>query len=347
MMVPVGRLILARSFPKDQLIRAMSFMIIPGLVGPMLGPLIGGWITTYASWRWVFFVNAPLGLVSLAMIGLFLKPIAAEPPGPFDWPGFLLTGAGFAAVQLGLDSLSAPGGPSLRTAVLAAAAIAALALYARYAHARAGAILDLNLLRRRVFAIATLAGHLARMGLAAAPFLTPLLLQLGFGLSAFQSGLLTFGMAGGQIVMRFGVPALLRRFGVRLTLIASSLVAAAMTAGLVLLEPQTARVLIVAYFLALGVVQSILYSTIGALSFSGIDAALAGRATTITAISQRLSMGMGVAVSAFVLRLAGGGHGRAADFAPAFLVMALVLLSSVAGFLRLQPDDGRDLAPRG
>ena len=347
MMVPVGRLILARSFPKDQLIRAMSFMIIPGLVGPMLGPVVGGWITTYASWRWVFFINVPLGALSLAMTAVFLPSISGAPPARFDWRGFLLTAAGFAALQLGLDSLSSPTGSPAAALALGGAAAAALALYVVHARRRPNAILDLSLLRLRVFAVAIGAGHLARMGMAAAPFLAPLLFQLGFGLSAFQSGLLTFAMAAGQIVMRFGITAILKRLGVRATLIAVTVAGAIMMAGMSRIGAATPHMLVLAYLFIFGLLQSILYSTVGALSFSGISAELASRATTITAISQRLSMGMGVAISAFLLRLASrGGAVAARDFTPAFAVMALVLASSALGFARLTGEDGRDLAPK-
>jgi EmrB/QacA subfamily drug resistance transporter len=348
MMVPVGRLILARSFPKDQLIRAMSFMIIPGLVGPMMGPVVGGWITTYASWRWVFFINVPLGAVSLAMTLAFLKVIPAERPPRFDWAGFLLCAAGLAALQVGLDSLSSRQGPSPMSAILGAAALGALGCYVLHARRATSPIIDISLFRLRVFAVATGAGHLARMGLAAAPFLAPLLFQAAFGLSAFQSGLLTFAMAGGQIVMRFAVPGMLRRGGVKPVLIAATLAGAAMTAGMALFGSSTPHAVILAYLLVLGLVQCVIYSVVGALGFSGIPAERASQATTITAISQRLSAGMGVAISAWLLHLASGGRPLAApDFLPAFLTMALVLAAGLVGFLALKPEDGRDLAPAG
>ena len=347
LMTPVGRLILARSFPKHELIRAMSFMVIPGLVGPMVGPVVGGFITTYMSWRWVFLVNLPLGVVGVALALIVLEPIESEHPGPFDFRGFALIAVAFGFLQMGFDSLANLNLVAWRTGAMFACTVAALAAYYFHARNRLNPVLSLAIFRLRTFSISVLAGALSRIGIASAAFLVPLLLQVAFGMSAFHSGLLTFVMAIGQIVMRFGIAHLLRRIGVRRLLIWNTLAMAVALTGLSVLRLDTPDWIIVVYLFGYGIMQSAQFSTLAALNFSGVSSAEMSRATAVSAVTQRFSMGIGIALSAFLLnRAAGGAHLTAIDFVPALAVMAAIEVSSLVGFVRLRRDDGSDLTAR-
>ncbi|HEY1386163.1 MAG TPA: DHA2 family efflux MFS transporter permease subunit, partial [Dongiaceae bacterium] len=202
MMTPVGRLILLRSFPRSQFVTAMLYMSLPALIGPVMGPLVGGFLTTYASWRWIFYVNIPFGLLGCMLALRFIEEVRDERPAPFDFLGFLMVGVGLGLLQLGIENLSRPVlGPAMIATVLIAAIVLLLA-FALHSQFHATPAVDLTLFRLRTFRVGTLAGGICRLGMNGVPFLLPLMLQVAIGLSPAESGALTFALALGAVGLR-------------------------------------------------------------------------------------------------------------------------------------------------
>ena len=225
MMVPVGRLVILRTTRKEELVKALSYLTIPALLGPVFGPPLGGFISTYFHWRWIFLINLPIGVLGIALAGRFIADLKSDNVPPLDIPGFLFTGIGLSALMLGLASE----GKHMLSADLSIAAsvlgiillLAYLWHYRRVAHP----LLDLSLLRLKTFHASVIGGFFFRVGTGATPFLLPLMLQLGLGYSPFESGLLTCSTAIGAIFMKTIVARVLERFGFRRVLIVNSVLA--------------------------------------------------------------------------------------------------------------------------
>ncbi len=346
MMTPVGRLILVRTFPKDDLITAMSYMAMPALVGPALGPVVGGFLTTYVSWRWIFYINIPIGLLGIALALRFIANVRMPAPPRFDIIGFVIAGLGLCCLELAIENLGRHlVAPQVEAGFFAAAALA-LWLYGRHARRLDSPVLDLTLLRLPTFRASVVTGGICRIGLGGIPFLLPLLFQLGFGLDAMQSGLLTFITSLGAMLMKTVAPVLLRTFGFRRLLAANSLAVGAMTAGLALFQADTPHILILGYLLTFGFLRSVQFTNINALGYADLTPQIMSRGTSIASVAQRLSMSFGVAVAASLLSVIVGPDRpiAAADFRWVFLLVALLPLVSTLGFLRLDAQAGTQVS---
>jgi EmrB/QacA subfamily drug resistance transporter len=353
MMTPIGRLIILRTFPRDRLVTAMMYMSIPAMVGPTLGPIIGGFLVTYVNWRWIFYVNIPIGLIGIALAWRFIADYREIAPTRFDVLGFVIVGAGLACLQLALESLARPIGPAGMSGFLFVAAIVLLGLYVRHAHRRENPAVDLAVLRIRTFRIGAISGSVCRIGMNASPFLLPLLFQLGFGLNAMQSGLLTFASTLGAMMMRPAAKLLLRTFGFRNLLIGNAVLAAAITAAFALQRVDTPYWIALGHILLLGFARSTQFLCLNTLSYADVPPGLTSRATSIGALCQQLSISFGVAIAATLLAFVVGQHHHtiaAEDFQPVFLAAALMILASIGGFVRLVPTDGTEVSgykPKG
>ncbi|WP_237478179.1 DHA2 family efflux MFS transporter permease subunit [Lichenibacterium dinghuense] len=346
MMTPVGRLILLRSFPRRDLVKAMTYTTLPAILGPVAGPLLGGLITTYASWRWIFLVNVPFGLIGILLALRFVEDTRAEARTPFDVPGFLLVGTAVAMIQLALEAVGKPLVPTGAVVVLLAAATALLLAFGVHAPRVAHPAVDLRLFRHRSFAVGTLAGGLCRVGLNGAPFLLPLMLQVGFGLSPVASGSLTFVSSVGAIPVRVVAGRLLRWFGFRTVLGGSAVLGALAVAGFAALEPSTPRWILAGYILLFGLMRSTQFMTSNTLSYADLPAEELSRATSVGGVLQQLSVSFGVSTAAMVLGLL-SRHGEAltvAGFHRAFLLTAVVPLLALPGFLLLKAEDGAQVS---
>jgi EmrB/QacA subfamily drug resistance transporter len=226
MMVPVGRLVLLKTVPRSEIVRAMSYVSLPAMLGPVTGPPLGGFIATYGSWRWIFFINIPIGLIGLILINLFIEDFRETGSRPFDLRGFVLTGAGLASLAFGFETIGRGAVPAAVTVGLLAAGITLMAFYVRHAHRVEFPVIDLSLMRIPTYAAATIGGFLFRMGMGALPFLLPMMLQVGFGLSALSSGLLTFASAAGAMTMKLGVNPIIRTFGFRAVMCGNAVISA-------------------------------------------------------------------------------------------------------------------------
>src|SRR6266850_2658329 len=341
MMTPVGRLILLRSFPRTGLVSAMNWMTIPAMIGPTVGPIVGGFLTTYFSWRAIFYLNVPIGIAGFVLTLYLIDNYRAPAPTRFDLRGFVLAGIGLAFLEFAIENLGRPIIPASLGVLLFPAAFAILLVYVWHARRREDPILDLRLLRIRTFRIGTVTGSLCRMGLDALPFLLPLFFQVGFGLSPLHSGLLTFSSSLGAMAVRVFSSALLRTFGFRRLLVGNALFAAAVTAACGLLRPETPVWVIVALLLLSGCVRSIQYLALNTVSYADVPPPLLSKSTSVGGVAQQLARGFGVAVGAALLAvIAGSAQVTIGDFALALYLIALIPLVSAFGFLRLSPLDG-------
>ncbi len=350
MMTPVARLILVRSVDRRELINAMIWVTMPAMIGPLLGPPVGGFITTFFSWHWIFLINIPIGLIGIVLATLFIEDVRAEAPDPFDPVGMLLAGIGigglvFGGSILGLNFL--PTGVVI--ALIAAGAVSSFA-YVRHARRTPAPVLDLALLAIPTMRAAVLGGFVYRCGIGAMPFLLPLLLQLGFGLTPFQSGLITLSNVVGAMGMKTVVPLILRRFGFRHVLTVNALISAAMVAACATFTPGVPFAWIVGVLVVGGFFRSLEFTCINTIAYADVDNRVMSRATSLVAVGQQVSISIGVAIGALAVDLTLWWHGRsvitAADFQPAYLVIAVIAGSACLIFARMPADAGAELARR-
>ncbi|MBC8037883.1 MAG: MFS transporter [Rhizobiales bacterium] len=350
MMVPVGRIILLRSIPKSELVDALAWLTIPALLGPLIGPPVGGFITDTFSWRWVFWMNVPFGIAAIAFASKLMPKIEIDHVPPLDVKGFLLSGIGLSATVFGFTVMGRGLLPGATPYVLVIIGLVLLYFYLRHARSSPAPILDLRLLKIATFRAGVLGGSLFRVGVGAVPFLLPLLFQLGFGMTAFQSGLLTCAAAAGAISMKFPAARLIRRFGFRRLLIINGALASLSMAALGFLTPSTAFAVILPLLFAGGFLRSLQFTAMNAMAYSDIENPAMSHATSLYTVIQHLSLSAGVVVAAFVLEAAQFWRGEltlaAGDFALAFIVVALVAASSVNSFAGLTADAGSSVSGR-
>jgi EmrB/QacA subfamily drug resistance transporter len=343
MMTPVARLLLVRGTPRSELVSAMAWLTIPALVGPILGPPLGGFITTYASWHWIFLINVPIGLVGVVLVTRFLPAGAAHRARPIDVTGFFLSAIAFSGFVFGMSVVSLPALPIELGYATVGAGVLAGVLYLWHARRTPHPLLDPAMLRYPLFRAGIVGGAIWRIGNGAMPFLLPLMLQLGFGMTPFQSGLVTFVGAIGALTSKFGVQWVYRSFGFRNVLWIAAVLSAALVAANALFFPDTPRSVIMACLLAGGILRSLAFTGIGALVFADVDDEDNGQATAINAVMQQISLATGVAVAGGVLDLATRSHGgplRLEDFHVAFLVVAAIASLSAFVFLRMPANAG-------
>jgi len=350
MMTPVARLILVRSVDKRELINAMIWVTLPALIGPLLGPPLGGFITTFVSWHWIFLINIPIGLAGIVLATIFIEDVRAETPDPFDAIGAVLAGLGigglvFGGSVLGLNFL--PTG-----AVIALIGVGAAASYAYVLHARRtpAPVLDLSLLAIPTMRTAIIGGFIYRSGIGAMPFLLPLLLQLGFHLSAFQSGPITLSNVVGAMGMKTVIPLILRRFGFRRALTVNALISATLVAACATFQPGVSFAWIVGILVIGGFFRSLEFTSLNTIAYANIEHRYMSRATSLVAVVQQVSIAVGVAIGALAvdLTLWARGHDTitAADFQPAYLTIAVISGCAVFVFARMPVDAGAELARR-
>ena len=350
MMVPVGRLVVLRSVPKSQLVTALAYLTFPALVGPVLGPPVGGLITTWFDWRWIFFINLPIGCAGIVLASLYFEDVREPERPPLDLAGFVILGTGLAALMLGLASLGRHLLPAAVSWGCLGAGAVLLPLY--WAHARRAAqpIVRLDLMQRPTFRVAVIGGSLFRIGTGAIPFLLPLMLQVGFGLDALHSGLITFAAAAGAMFVKTLAPRILRRTGFRTLMVWNALVASVFLAVNGFYTAQTSHWIMVALLFAGGCSRSIQFTCVNAIAYADLESREMSSATSFASVCQQLSLSLGVTLGALALEGTAAWHGRAqieaGDFGPAFFVVAMISAASVLGFRKLVPDAGAEISGR-
>lgn len=349
MMVPVGRMVILRSTPKAELVRAMTWLTVPALIGPILGPPLGGFLTTYLSWRWIFWINLPIGLLGMVLVTLYIPNIREEQAPPLDWRGFLMSAGGLCGLVFGFETIGRSLLPDAVVASLLVVGAIGVGLYLRHARRHPHPLIDLSLLKVPTFRAGMTGAFLFRIGVGALPFLLPLMLQLGFGLTAFESGMLTFVSAVGALTMKMAAGPILRRIGFRRVLIGNALLSGGFIAVCGLFRPDTPHLLMLGLLLLGGFFRSLQFTSSNTLTIADIPNEHMSRATSFTSMMQQLSLSAGVAVGAMVLHVtvsAGGGLAQisADSFMPAFFTVGVTAMLSAIVFLRLPHDAGAEVS---
>jgi EmrB/QacA subfamily drug resistance transporter len=350
MMTPVGRVIVVKSVPKLELVKAMNYVTIPAVLGPVIGPSVGGFIVTYFSWPWIFFLNLPIGLLGIVLVRAYIPDIREENVAPLDLRGFVLIGLALGGLVFGFSALGRSVLPRpVVIASLTGGAICAL-FYLLHARRKIDPIIDLGLLRFRTFAASIWGGSLFYLGTTSQVFLLALMLQLGFGFSAFHAGLVTLASAFGSVVMRFTFRPILRVFGFRWLLICNALLTGIYLIACGFFDVATPLVVIVLVLVVGGFSRSVQFTAVQALQYAEMPTALMSRVTSFAAMTQQLSQSFGVGLTALVVHFSLTWHDRATmlpeDVALGFFTIGLLALASIMIFLRLPPEAGAELTTR-
>jgi MFS family permease len=323
---------------------------MPALVGPIIGPPVGGFITTYASWHWIFLINVPIGMIGIILATRYIEDVRAEGLERFDIVGAALAGAGVAGLAFGLSVAGLGLVPPLLVAGLVVAGAIFMAAYVVHARKTPFPVLDFSLVRIPTFRANVVGGSLFRMGIGALSFLLPLMLQLGFGYTPLQSGLLTFTAAVGAFAMKSFAGRILRRFGFKRVLIYGGLIASAFTGACAIFTPSTPFAVMVAILLIGGFFRSLQFTATNTIAYADVEPRLISRATALVSVAQQLSIAAGVAIGALVVeitvQLKGAPAISADDFHAAFLLTGLIAASSVLMFITLPDDAGAQMTKR-
>jgi EmrB/QacA subfamily drug resistance transporter len=350
MMTPVGRLVLLRSIDKSALVNAMAWVTVPALVGPVIGPPLGGFITTYFSWHWIFLINIPIGLLGIFMALRYIDPIRSEDPERFDLWGLILAGIGLGGIAFGLSVAGLNLLPWTVVIALIAVGSISMTLYVIHAKRTASPVLDFTLLRLPTLRASIIGGFLFRLGIGALPFLLPLLMQVGFGLSPFKSGLVTFASAVGAMGMKTLAARIIRTFGFRNIMTINAIVSSVFLAACALFTAATPLLLIMILLVVGGFFRSLQFTAINTVAYAEVEPAQMSRATTLVSVNQQLAISAGVAVGAFsvesTMLLHHVSEPSAADFAPAFIVVAIISAVSTWFFYQMPVDAGHQVSGR-
>jgi EmrB/QacA subfamily drug resistance transporter len=350
MMTPVGRLVLLRSIDKSALVNAMAWVTVPALVGPVIGPPLGGFITTYFSWHWIFLINIPIGLIGIFMALRYIDPIRSENPERFDLYGLLLAGIGLGGIAFGLSVAGLNLLPWTIVVALVAVGSISMTLYVIHARRTGSPVLDFSLLRLPTLRASIIGGFLFRLGIGALPFLLPLLMQVGFGLSPFQSGLVTFASAVGAMGMKTLAARIIRTFGFRNIMVVNAIVSSLFLAASALFTAATPLLLIMIILVVGGFFRSLQFTAINTVAYAEVEPAQMSRATTLVSVNQQLAISAGVAVGAFsveaTMTLRHISELTAAEFPPAFIVVAIISAVSAYFFWQMPDDAGHEISGR-
>jgi len=350
MMTPVGRLVLLRSIDKSALVNAMAWVTVPALVGPVIGPPLGGFITTFFSWHWIFLINIPIGLLGIFMALRHIDPIKSEDPERFDLYGLVLAGIGLGGIAFGLSVAGLNLLPWSVVGALVATGSISMTLYVMHARRTGSPVLDFSMLHLATLRASIIGGFLFRLGIGALPFLLPLLMQVGFGLTPFQSGLVTFASAVGAMGMKALAARIIRTFGFRNMMTINAIVSSFFLAACALFTAATPLLLIMIILVVGGFFRSLQFTAINTVAYAEVAPAQMSRATTLVSVNQQLAISAGVAIGAFsvesTMMLRHVTELTAGVFAPAYLVVAFISAISAWFFWQMPDDAGHEISGR-
>jgi EmrB/QacA subfamily drug resistance transporter len=350
MMVPVGRLIVVRSTEKSRMMQAISTITWPAIAAPVVGPPIGGFITTYASWRWIFLLNVPFGLAAMAVALALVPNLRGTERKPLDVVGLLLSGATLTAILYGAELASQPGeNPWVAGAIILGGLLVGVVAF-QHAKRHPHPLIDVSTLKIPTFSVTVVTGSFTRIGIGAVPYLMPLLFQVGFGLSAFKSGLLLLASALGNLGMKALTTRILQRYGFRMVSIVDVTVAGVFITACGLLSPNVPLALVLIVVFIYGVARSMQFSTLATLAYADVPQPQMSAASTLWSAAAQMTIGLGIAFGAVSLRAAAFFNGETTgrvftldDFRLAFLFAGVVTLASVIGYMGLARDAGQSI----
>lgn len=351
MMVPVGRLAVLRTTEKKDLVRAISFITWPGLVAPVLGPPVGGFIVTHASWPWIFYLNLPLGVLALIAALVLIPKQDDVSSRAFDFNGFLLVGVASAALLYGVEMLGQSRANLLQGLSLSGAGVILGVFAWRHMRRHAQPLLELGVTGVRTFSVCLCGGSIFRIAISTLPFLLPLMFQLAFGLSAFDAGLLVLAVFAGNLAMKPFTTKVMQRWGFRPVLMINGILGVLAIAACALLDERMNPALIMFILFVGGLSRSMQFTVFNTLAFAEIPKAQMSDASTLFSMFFQLSMAMGVAIGALLLRLAMNihgttGHAGTVDFQLTFLCVAVIAGIALLDNLRLPPQAGESVLQR-
>lgn len=343
MMMPVARLALLRAYPRSELLPVLNFVTMPGLVGPILGPMLGGLLVTYASWHWIFLINIPIGLLGIFYARKYM-PDFTTPKRRFDFSGFVLFGVGLVLISIGIELFGERiVSPWQATAVLFTGVLLLL-LYIVHARRHPAPLISLPMFKTRTFSIGIIGNIASRLGTGCIPFLMPLMLQVGFGYPAIIAGCMMGPTAIGSLLAKSTVTQVLRRFGYRHTLVGISVIIGFLIASFSLQTPGGSVLLLLLALFVLGMAMSTQFTAMNTITLADLNDENASGGNSVLAVTQQLSISFGVAVSAAVLRFYQEFDGTTVQhFHATFLTMGVITVLAAFTFMLLRNGDGRHL----
>ncbi|HEY9134140.1 MAG TPA: MFS transporter [Dyella sp.] len=348
MMAPIGRLILLRTVDRRNLVSAMSWTLVPAFLGPLIGPPLGGFIVTYLDWRWIFYINVPIGMLGFVLVSKLIPDIPSEgAPARFDFLGFALCGVGLGCLLFGFEMVGQSAVPP-QAPLLLLIGLGASASYLWHARRHEQPLLDLSLLKIETFRLSVIGGSLMRITQGAQPFLLPLMFQIGFGWSAVRSGQLILATTLGAIVTRSFTPRLLRRVGFRNGMIYNGVLSSLGYAVCAFFRRDWPVWLMFALLFCCGAFMSFQFAAYNTIAYEAVPSSRVSAANSFYTTLQQLMLSVGVCAGALILKsaMAAGGHAQPLlrDFSVAFLIVTLISLSSTRWHLAFARDAGHELS---
>ena len=347
LMVPVGRLAVLRTTPKHQLITAIATLTWPALVAPIIGPPLGGFITSYADWRWIFFINVPLGIVAIILALRIIPDLHDDERRPFDTPGFIATTIAMVSLVYAMESMGAQHSQGLLTLGLLVVGAVTLIYALRHFQRAQWPMIRLDAMQVPTFRVTMYGGSLFRASISAVPFLLPLMFQVGFGMDAFHSGLLVLAVFVGNLTIKPATTPLIRRLGFRKLLLINGALNVLSLLACAFISPQTPAWLIMLILYLGGVFRSIQFTAVSTLAFADVPSAQMSYANTLFSTATQLAVGLGITLGAIGIRigekmgdLLGMTSVPGISFRLAFVAIALICLVGMVDTLRLTKDAG-------
>ncbi|CQD43064.1 putative membrane transport protein [Yersinia mollaretii] len=344
MMMPVARLALIRAYPRSELLPVLNFVTIPGLIGPVMGPLLGGLLVTYATWHWIFILNIPIGILGIIYARKYM-PDFTMPKRAFDFIGFLLFGSSLVLISVSLEIMGRPDIADYLPAATLVGGLLMLLFYIFHAKGHPNPLIGLPLFKTRTFSVGIAGNVASRLGTGCVPFLMPLMLQVGFGYSAIIAGCMMAPTAIGSMMAKSAVTQVLRSLGYRTVLVGITAIIGVLIALFALQSPGMSPWLMILPLFVLGMAMSTQFTAMNTITLADLTDNNASSGNSVLAVTQQLAISFGVAISAVVLRFYDGLSfgGNVDHFHYTFITMGVVTLLSSVVFLLLKPKDGDNL----
>ncbi len=347
LMVPVGRLIVLKHTEKKDLVDAIGYIAWAGLLGPIIGPVLGGFFTSYFSWHWIFFINIPFGIFALWAVHRYIPTMDADNIRPLDIIGFFISGIGLAGIMLGTEMIGAAQGDYSKPALVLFASFVLMAIAIWHSKRIKYPLIDYSILKIKTFGVTVYSGSITRMVINVAPFILPLMLQLGFGLSPFHAGLLYMANMLGSMSMKPVAIWITRKYNFRTVLIGNGIILTIVTVGLSFLSIQTPIWLVAVVFFFSGLTRSLQFTSLNTLAYADIPNDRMSNANTLYNTAQQMALGMGIALGAVTLHLASTYYQDTSyqmrDFSLALQLIAGLSLLSLIEYFKIKPNDGNNL----